>query len=384
MSTAEVSAVMDALRTDDVSEPEALFVGGCVRNALLGVEVEDVDIATVHEPDEVMARLEAAGIKAIPTGIEYGTVTAVIGDQRFEITTLRKDVETDGRRAVVAFTTDWSEDAQRRDFTMNTLLADQDGQVFDPTGDGVRDLTQRRVIFVGDASQRIVEDYLRILRFFRFHALYGKGEPDHDALKACEVGAGKIKTLSKERITQEFFKIISSDSPHEVLDLMFSHNILKSFNKYGYKSDFMRDVCTFQKRFGLGFTSSRLLVLIGLDLDHVTGLEEFLLIPKIFRRDMQAICDVLALPDLSAEHDVRVAVYKFGRVPSAQAMMIELAQDRINNKDASAGLEIIQNWQIPNFPVSGEDLIAQGHKPGPELGAELERMEEEWIARGFV
>ena len=202
------------------AEPLALFVGGCVRNALAGEAVTDIDIATRLTPPEVMERCAAADIRAIPTGIDHGTVTAVVDGAPFEITTLRRDVETDGRHAVVAFSQDWREDAQRRDFTMNTLLADSGGHVYDPTGQGISDLAAGRVVFVGDPAQRIAEDYLRILRFFRFHARYGKGAPDAAALAACAAAADRIATLSRERISQEFFRILAAENPAPILRLM--------------------------------------------------------------------------------------------------------------------------------------------------------------------
>jgi poly(A) polymerase len=361
----------------------ALFVGGCVRNALLGAPVEDVDIATPLTPEQVIAALDSAGIKHVPTGIEHGTVTAVVDGKGFEVTTLRKDVETDGRRAVVAFSKDWREDAQRRDFTMNTLLADQAGQVFDPLGQGLRDLKKRRVVFVGEADQRIREDYLRILRFFRFHALYGQGQPDPEGLKACARHAGQIKTLSRERITQEFLKIIAAEKPSVILALMFDHGVLKEFQYAETNLELLGWVCDFQSRFGLGFVASRILVLAGLRMENVEAMSAMLLLPKVFIKDMQAVGHVLKMPDLASDHAVKVAVYKHGRVPTAQALMIELAQDRVSNKDASKALEIIQKWNIPDFPVSGNDLIKAGSKPGPALGEALTALEERWIAEGF-
>ena len=378
MISKEAGAVMEALGAGN-----ALFVGGCVRNALLGKAVDDIDIATKLTPDEVVRRLEKDGIKTVPTGIEHGTVTAVADGKPFEITTLRKDVETDGRHAVVAFSTDWAEDAARRDFTMNTLLADQDGNIFDPLGQGLDDLRARRVVFVGAPAQRIAEDHLRILRYFRFHALYASGDPDADALKACQDAADKIPALSKERITQEFFKILSVDDPVSVLKIMFEHNILKQFSKLEYDTDLLGYVCEFQNRYGLAFVAARLWVLAGFKETNLQSFEELLLIPKVFKKDIKAIASVLALPDLSDDHPVKVAVYKFGRVATAQALIIELAQDRVMNGYAPEALGIIQKWDVPNFPISGEDLIKKGVPQGPELGRELERLEEEWIKRGF-
>jgi poly(A) polymerase len=374
---AATRAVMDAL------EGQARFVGGCVRNALLGLEVGDVDIATPLLPAEVIERIEAAGLRAVPTGIDHGTVTAVSGGRPFEITTLRRDVETDGRHATVEFSDDWIQDARRRDFTINTLLADRDGQVYDPLGLALADLQARRVVFVGDPDRRIAEDHLRILRFFRFHAFYGAGPPDVEALRACRKAAAKISTLSKERITQEFFKILSAPHPDEVLALMFANDVLNELRFPEYDPAFMSNLCAFQDRYGLAFIAARLLALAGIEERNIETLARVLLIPKVFVKDMTAVRGVLALPDLSDEQAVRVAVYKFGRVATAQALMIELANDRVMNGFAPAALNIIQKWDIPAFPVRGEDLIAQGIKPGPELGSRLAALEEEWIASGF-
>lgn len=379
MKAPETLAVMKAL-----GDGNARFVGGCVRNALLGEPVDDIDIATTLKPEDIIAALEKANIKAIPTGIEHGTVTAVEDGKPFEITTLRKDVETDGRHATVAFSADWVEDAKRRDFTMNTLLMDIGGNVYDPLGQGLEDLRARKVMFVGNPEERIAEDHLRILRYFRFWALYGKGELDKDALEACKAAADKIKDLSRERITQEFFKILSVDEPVSILSIMFENNILKCFSESGYNAELLKHVCDFQNRYGLRFLASRLLVMAGLDKNNLNDFEEFLLIPKVFKRDIENMIQVLALPDLSDDHTVKVAVYKFGRVPTAQSLVIELAQDRVMNGYAPKALEIIQNWDIPNFPITGEDLIKKGSSQGPELGRELERLENEWIERGFV
>ena len=378
MKSASTCKVMDALGAG-----EALFVGGCVRNAVLGIPVEDIDIATKLTPEVVMEKLNAIGVKTIATGIDHGTITAVCDDQSFEITTLRKDVATDGRRATIAFSTDWQEDAARRDFTMNTLLADGEGNIYDPLGQGVEDLKAGRVIFVGEARQRIAEDILRILRFFRFHALYGKGDPDEDALTACREFADKIPELSRERITQEFLKIISVDDPVDILTLMFENNILKQFNFNETKLIVLKYTCDFQRRYGLGFVASRLYALAGFSLKNVEAMENLLLLPKVFKKDMEAIDKILQLPDLNNDHAVKVAIYDHGRVPTAQALMIELATDRVMNGYVLKALEIIQNWDIPDFPLSGEDLIKEGFKPGPVLGEELTRRERAWIDNGF-
>jgi poly(A) polymerase len=382
MNTRAVTALMTALNNE--AQPQALFVGGCVRNAVLDVAVTDIDIATRHTPDKVNEILKKAGFKVIPTGIDHGTVTAVKDEQSFEITTLRKDIETDGRHATVAYSQSWLEDAQRRDFTMNTLLADSDGALYDPLGQGLEDLKARRVVFVGQAAQRISEDHLRILRFFRFHALYGEGQADEEALKACAHAAAQVPNLSKERITQEMFKILSGETPAQTLELMFEHGVLSTLNNPEYDADLMTHLCTFQNRYGIAFISARLLALVGFKAENMAEMETLLLIPKVFRKDMQAIQRILALPDMNNDHAIKVAIYKHGRVATAQSLMIEVAQDRVMNGYAPKALELIQKWDIPNFPISGNDLMKQGIKPGPELGAKLGALEEEWIESGFA
>ncbi|HOO80967.1 MAG TPA: CCA tRNA nucleotidyltransferase [Alphaproteobacteria bacterium] len=378
MKADETQSVMKAL-----GQGYALFVGGCVRNALLGQSVDDIDIASALTPDEVTKKLEAAGIKVIPTGIDHGTVTAVTGGKPFEITTLRKDVETDGRRAVVEFSTDWAEDARRRDFTMNTLLMDLEGNIYDPLGCGLKDLHARRVVFVGDPRKRIAEDYLRILRYFRFHALYADGAPDAQALAACRTAADKIAALSKERITQEFFKILSVDDPLTVLILMFENDILKEFKTPEYDERLLKSLCYFQKNYGLVSIAARLLILAGFAEKNLKAFDDFLLIPKVFKKDIENLNQVLALPDLKDDHAVKVAIYKHGRTATAQGLMIELALDRVMNGYAPQAVKIIQNWDIPDFLLTGEDLIKEGFKPGPQLGEELQRREDAWIKGGF-
>lgn len=199
---------------------ETRFVGGCVRDALLGLPVSDIDLATRLRPEAAMERLKAAGIRAVPTGLAHGTVTAIVAGAPIEVTTLRRDVSTDGRRATVAFTDDWREDAARRDFTINALSADPaSGEVFDYFG-GEADLAARRVRFIGDPLTRIAEDHLRILRFFRFHARFGAGEPDADSLAACVARANDLMALSRERIADELSKLLALPDPAATAALM--------------------------------------------------------------------------------------------------------------------------------------------------------------------
>src|SRR6476619_45805 len=219
-----VNRLLDALGAD---EGLTRFVGGAVRDDLLGLPVNDIDLATRIPPDEVINRLEKARIKAVPTGIDHGTVTAISDGHPFEITTLRRDVSTDGRRATVAFTDDWQEDAARRDFTINALSADPEtGELFDYFG-GLADLEQRHIRFIGDPLQRIAEDHLRILRFFRFHARFDAREPDAAALDACTARANDLMALSRERIADELIKLLGTDDPVPTIAIMVERAILR-------------------------------------------------------------------------------------------------------------------------------------------------------------
>lgn len=363
-------------------KPQALMVGGCVRNTLLNKEVEDIDIATPRPPSEVMRALEEGQIKVIPTGLDHGTVTAVINGNAYEITTLRQDEETDGRHATVSFTKSWIDDARRRDFTINTLLMDLNGNIYDPLGQGMDDIRKKAVRFVGDPEKRIQEDYLRILRFFRFSGVYGNGF-DKSGLKACAKHAEGIDKLSKERITQEFFKIIISDEPAQVLESMFAHNILSDMKADGFDAGDFQAFCDFQKKYRLISISSRLWMFAACDITGVNRMKERVLFPKVVIRDIQNIQGALKLRDLSCDHAVKEGVYRFGRVATAQALLIELVQNRVMNRYAPVALGIIQNWDIPTFPVTGNDLIAQGMKKGPEIGEMLETLENHWIDQGF-
>ena len=357
MTALETVKIMDILNAGG-DTPKALFVGGCVRHVLTGQPVTDIDIATTHTPETVQALFKNTNVKTIPTGIDHGTLTAVINKQALEITTLRKDIETDGRRAVVAYTDDWLEDANRRDFTMNTLLMDTSGNIFDPTGQGIADLTAGKVIFVGDPKQRIAEDYLRILRFFRFHALYGQGAPDATALNACAKAAEKILTLSRERITQEIFKILNSERFVSVLNLMIENDILNIF------PDADRDVLSPKQS-------------LAAKLYTLRADEKYLIIPKALKREIKAITAIMALAPLTTDHAIKTALYKQGRTATHQAYLIQTPDP------SNETLQFIETWEIPTFPITGNDLIKNGQKPGPELGTRLKALEEEWIEGGF-
>lgn len=372
--------VMDALNNGD-KKPQALLVGGCVRNMLVGKAVDDIDIATKHAPEKTMALLDAVGIKSVPTGLGHGTVTAVMGDKSFEITTLRSDVETDGRHAVVAFTKDWCEDAQRRDFTMNTLLCDLEGRIFDPTGRGLKDLEARRVVFVGDPAARIAEDYLRILRFFRFYGTYGHGHPDENALQACRDAAVHVLDLSKERITQEFMKILAVDNVVGLLPLMRENNILTPLFHQNYDAEIMERVVQLQNRHDAANVIARVAVLAGFDGKYPEAVGDYILLSNKEKSFFGVLLQSYNEINEPSEKEAKFLVYKVGVDISVQAMLLygashkaEIPADLIN---------FMKRWQVPKFPIDGNDIKKAGVEDGPLIGEMLSYLESWWMEQDF-
>ncbi|MBS0361437.1 MAG: CCA tRNA nucleotidyltransferase [Proteobacteria bacterium] len=387
MTAPKAAAVLDALEA--AGGPDcARFVGGCVRNTLIGRPVSDIDIATVLTPDVVTQALEAAGLKAVPTGVEHGTVTAVSGGQPYEITTLRRDVSTDGRRAVVAFTTDWAEDAQRRDFTLNSLYARRDGSVFDPTGHGVTDARAGRIVFVGEAQARVREDYLRILRFFRFFAWYGAGAPDAEALAACEALRGELKTLSAERVSKELTKLLAADDPRPAVALMHRTGVL------GEVLPAPVDIARFEGLVALEadqlFECDPLLRLAALlpdDQVGAVGFAERLRFSNAERdRLAQALAPTPALKSWMSPKEIRRAVYQLGPKPFRDRA--KLAWARSEGTAATMqwrGLIALgEGWAPPAFPLTGEDVIAAGVPKGPMVGQVMREVEAWWIDHDFL
>lgn len=364
------------------------FVGGCVRNALLGIPVTDIDLATLHTPQNVIARLQQAGIKYVPTGIDYGTVTAVMNGVGYEITTLRRDVATDGRRAVVAYTTDWAEDAARRDFTINALYADRNGAIFDPLGRGLADLERRKIVFVGDADTRIREDYLRILRFFRFHAAYGHGDPDPDGLAACRRHARSLTTLSRERITQDITKILMGSAPHRILPVMRDCRILPAIFGSVMPLDDLERLVDLQGKtdFAAGDVAfcARLYTVLGYRYGAALPVHKRMILTK----KQQAILQDLRQMKLgfSAINDrvLQTYLYRFSRDAVLGAVMVAAVRQKVPPDTASPLLHQAQDMPIPVCPVQGRDLLAMGHPVGGRLGKTLKNIERCWVASGFV
>ena len=365
-----MAALIDALGGGERTR----FVGGAIRDTLLGLPVSDVDLATRLEPAEVIERLRAARIKAVPTGIAHGTVTAVSAGTPVEVTTLRRDVSTDGRHATVAFTDDWMEDAARRDFTINALYADpESGKVQDYFG-GLTDLDRRLVRFIGDPLTRIAEDHLRILRFFRFHARFGRDEPDQAGLEACVARANDLMALSRERIADELLKLLALADPAPTVRLMVERGILRP-------------------------------VLPEIDGPGVAELERLVVRERAAEASPEALRRLAALLPPDAELSASIAARL--RLSNRAAKRLVTAAER-REDDADRSLELayrvgseeavdrlllgrgdpalvgtVRHWTKPRFPLSGGELIAMGLEPGPLVARTMQAVERAWIEGGF-
>ncbi|HET9428451.1 MAG TPA: CCA tRNA nucleotidyltransferase [Allosphingosinicella sp.] len=348
---------------------ETRFVGGCVRDTLLELEVNDVDLATRLAPDEVIRRLEQAAIKAVPTGLAHGTVTAVLAGRPIEVTTLRRDVSTDGRRATVAYTQDWQEDAARRDFTINALGADPgSSEIFDYFG-GLDDLRARRVRFIGDAEVRIAEDHLRILRFFRFHARFGAGDPDEGGLAACARRANDLMALSRERIADELLKLLALPDPGKTVSLMIAHGILKPVLPEIESAERLGRLVAAERESGIAPEPIRRLAsLLPVDQSIAASVAGRLRLSK------RASARLISAADPALD-DPPVLAYRIGSEQAVDRFLLH-ADDR-------PPLAALQTWKHPRLPVGGGDLIAMGLPAGPAVAKALQAVEEDWVRSGF-
>jgi len=377
MTSPETRAVMDVLNRDG---DMARFVGGCVRSAVLELPISDIDIATRYRPEKTTELLKDAGIRVVPTGLQHGTVTAIVNHEHFEITTLRLDVETDGRRAVVAFTEDWKEDAARRDFTMNAMFLCPDGNLEDPFG-GHADALSGLVRFVGDPSTRIREDVLRILRFFRFHAHFGKDGIDSVGLKACSDHAALIKTLSGERIRTEFLKLLGAPNPGPVLAAMEKAGVLSEFLPGPYAPDALQRLIKFSRE----------------ETDPILRLAAFA--PErpdqAFRASQRmrfSNAEAARFTDLSRGHlgemtsdqAMRRQIYAHGNTLFEDLVRLHHASGTLDDKNTRALLARSKGWSKPALPVRGADFVELGIAAGPGVGDFLREIEIWWIERDFA
>ena len=369
---------------------EARIAGGAVRNALMGASATDVDIATTNLPADTIERVIAAGFKAIPTGIEHGTITVVAEGRAYEVTTLRADVETDGRHAKVVFGRDWTRDAERRDFTINALYAQADGTVIDLVG-GLADLDARRLRFIGDAEARIREDYLRILRFFRFFAWYGTGRPDAEGLKASARLKDGLSRLSAERVWSELKKLFSAPDPARAALWMRQAGVLGEVVPETVKWGIDALPAVVAAGRDLGWPDDpmlRLAAIVPQDGERMKAMAERLRMSRDEARRLQDWAGAPAADATRSDMALAKAMYRSTREGVIDRLRIALATVRADSKLAAAGLsrqlKFAEGWDRPKMPLGGRDLEAIGMSPGKAIGDALRTLEAEWIDSGFA
>jgi tRNA nucleotidyltransferase/poly(A) polymerase len=383
LRSAPLTKLFAALDTDG---EEARVVGGAVRNTLLDLPVTEVDIATTATPNVVMARAKEAGFHAVPTGIDHGTVTVVVHEVPFEVTTLRQDIATDGRHATVRFGRDWKADAERRDFTINALFASREGEVFDFVG-GLEDIAARRVRFIGDPAQRIAEDYLRILRFFRFHAGYGEGQPDAAGLSACIRARERVGQLSRERMRNELLKLVDAMHAVPTLAVMAETGILVDvLGGVPYLAGFSNAI-KLEAQLGFEADATRRLAALAVWVrEDADRLRERLRLTNDEHRRLRAMAESWWLVDPAAgEARGQALLYRIGAENFRDRVAIAFARsaEKADDPAWSELFALPARWTPPKFPLAAKDFMEQGVEKGPKLGAALAQAEEAWIAAGF-
>ena len=384
LTTGPLPRLMDVLDRDG---EEARVVGGAVRNALLDMPIHEVDVATTATPEEVVRRVTAAGFKPVPTGIEHGTITVVIDKQPFEVTTLRRDMETDGRHAKVAFGRDWKTDAERRDFTINALSATRDGTVYDYVG-GLADLPERRVRFIGEPKKRIEEDYLRILRFFRFHAAYGPGgHPYTEGIVACIAGRAGLDALSRERVRMEVMKLVVA--PHAVPTLISMADaglLLRVLGGVSYLASF-ENMAKAEAAVGLAPDPVRRLGALGvLVAEDAERLWQKLRLANAEHERLASLAEGWRrMSPALGEKEARVLLYRLGPQAFTDHALLAWARSVSSSSDVNWRelATLPQRWTAPVFPLKAADFMKRGIDKGPALGAALRAAEEAWVKAGF-
>ncbi|MFV0624606.1 CCA tRNA nucleotidyltransferase [Sphingomonas sp. ac-8] len=350
---------------------DARFVGGAVRDTLLGMPVADLDVATRHAPQDVLARLKVAGIRAVPTGLQHGTITAVLESGPVEVTTLRRDVATDGRHATVAFTDDWREDAARRDFTMNALYADMTGGGITDYFDGIADLRAGRVRFIGDPLRRIAEDHLRILRFFRFLARFGD-VPDPEGLAACVARANDLMALSRERVADELLKLLVARSAVETVRLMQTQGIFVPVLPEidAAQVDRFERLAAREAASGVAPDAIRRLVAL-VPGDALDSIGARLKLSNAQRKRLALAADT------DGTGSPRALAYRIGQEGAIDRLLLS------DDGEAAAAIADLSDWVRPQFPLTGGALVARGIGKGPDVARTLRHIEDQWIAEGF-
>ena len=369
-------------------ESNIRFVGGCVRKALLGEKIDDIDLATSLEPNEVKKKLEESNIKVVDTGISHGTVTAILNHKKFEITSLRKDINTDGRHAKVEFTTDWEQDALRRDFTINAIYADIEGRIFDPLN-GILDLKKGEIKFIGSAEERIQEDYLRILRYFRFFIQYSKKDYDEQTIRSIKQHINGLNKVSNERIFDELKKILLLENiynlfVHKVIGEVF-FNIFPQFIYYQR----LKNINSLEKK--TRFRYDRDLILSSLIVDKSNNYEYFCHkykasnITKNRLKNISTNFEKIKSKKFYNEANIKKLIYLLNKNYVNDLLLFSVF---INNKIDTGKIEgllnFVNNCEIPKFPISGEYLKKHGYEAGKVLGKKLKSLEEKWIENNFI
>jgi poly(A) polymerase len=389
MVEAPARALLDAMANAGIA---ARFVGGCVRDALLGrpvAEIADIDLATPARPEEVIAALAKAGLKAVPTGIAHGTVTAVVPPRHYEITTLRRDVETDGRRARVAFDADWTEDAARRDFTINAIYLDPDGTVHDPVG-GLADLRAHRVRFVGEPAQRIAEDLLRVLRYYRFEARFGGGAGEPAARAACRAAAPLLWRLSAERVAGELLRLLAVADPVPALRMMGEDGVLAAVLPEATRIDRLHQLRRIEP--APPDPLRRLAALVDVDADGMAAMAVRLRLSNAQRDRLVGIAPPWPIDPQGDEKAQRLSRYRLGMERYCDLAWLFAAEDwsrAVEDQTLSGDrlgemLIIAGTWEPPSFPLAGRDVTALGIPPGPRIGQLLATVQQWWEDGDFT
>ena len=376
-------AVLDALSSGGV---EARFVGGVVRDTLLGLPIlgpgraTDIDIATPAPPEQIIELLEKRGVRVVPTGLAHGTVTAVVPPRHFEITTLRRDVETYGRRARVAFDADWAADAARRDFTINAIFLAADGTIYDLVG-GLDDLRAGRVRFVGDPATRIAEDVLRLLRYYRFEARFGSGSGDEPARAACRAAAHLLPTLSAERVAQELVRLLETPDPGRAVQMMQEDGVLAVVLPEARRLDRLRRMIAIESD---PDPLRRLAAVVEVDADAAAALADRLHFPNAWRDRLRDLAAPWPFDPDTDPVKQRRALYRLGAARYRDLALLDAANARLSAERLAELIDFARDWTPPQFPLTGHDVISLGIPPGPRVGELLDAVERWWEAQDFT
>jgi poly(A) polymerase len=366
---------------------EARFVGGCVRDTLLGLEIGDIDLATPALPQAAIAALDKARIKAVPTGLDHGTITAVIAPRHFEITTLRRDVETDGRHAVVAFDAEWEQDAARRDFTINAMYLSGDGTLHDPIG-GEADLKAHRVRFVGDPTKRIAEDVLRLLRYYRFEARFGSGDGDAEARAACRAAAPLVPILSAERVSRELMRLLAAPDPTRALRMMREDGVLAVVLPEATRIDRVSRLLRFEPAPEFDTASRllrRLVALVTVDRTGAAALADRLRLSSAERKRLVGLVPPWPIDPSADDRVQRLARYHLGEERYCDLVWLRATDDPKPSGERIADLlTLAVTWAPPAFPLGGDDVTAIGIPPGPLVGRLLAAVRRWWEDGDFA